>query len=123
MEDKRWQGRWTISDKVLYKKTGEELERECVSKDISAYGARLSCSEAIAPNAEIDLKINIGKKFAPISAKGKVIWVKSAKECAGSEFFAGVRLSSLTYADKDKIFDYAFNNRREEVIRRWWQEA
>jgi c-di-GMP-binding flagellar brake protein YcgR len=121
MDDRRRFPRWTISNRVFYKREGEEEERVALSKDICSNGACISLSEAVTPNTELDLKIHLGNNLEPISAKGRVVWLYPSREAKDNPFLAGVHFDYLRESEKDKIYNYAYQFRREELQKRWWQ--
>lgn len=123
MEERRRLPRWTISERVFYKKEGEEELRECLSKNICCSGACISLSEAIPLKTELDLRINVGSEIAPILTKGRVMWLTPSMEAQDKPFLAGVQFDVIKDADRDAIFNYVYQNNREELVKRWWQGA
>lgn len=121
MDDRRRLPRWSIAGKVLYRKQGRESASECLSKNISSSGTCISLSEAIELNSEIDLDIHLGPGLLPIATKGKVRWLMPSMDSRDNPFLAGVHFDYLADEDKEKIFNYAFQYRRDEVTKRWWQ--
>ncbi len=123
MDDKRRFPRWTITDKVFYKKEGEQEAHEGLSKNICNSGTCISLPEAVAPNTQLDLTIHVGGGFMPISTSGKVRWVSASMDSKNNPFLAGISFDFLGDLDRDKIFNYAYNYRRDEITKRWWQGA
>ncbi len=123
MEERRRFPRWSVCDKVFYKKQGCGEECECLSKDISYSGMCFSLPEAVTPNTELDLRMQLCSDSAPIQAKGTVRWVSPSKNVQENLFLAGVKFNLLKDIDKDTIFNYAFQFRKQEIINRWWQKV
>jgi len=121
MEDRRRFTRWTIADKVYYKQEGSSEEYECLSKDISCSGMCFSPSKAVTPNSDLDLKIYVGNDYSPVLVKGKVVWVAPSMSSADAPFLAGVHFDSIKDSDKDAIFNYVYQNNRDQIVKRWWQ--
>lgn len=121
MEEKRRFPRWTIAGKAFYKREGEKEAREGWSNNISCWGVSLSLPEEVKPNSELNLNIHLSDNLSPIITKGKVMWVSPVASGSGQPFFAGVRFDGLRHYDRDKIFSYAYQFRREEILKHWWQ--
>lgn len=121
MQEKRDSGRWTIISKVCYKKTGDCRECDCASEDISTRGIRLAALEELIPETQLDLRIQLAEGLNPIHAKGKVVWQAPDQDSQDKHFNTGIYFDSIGDYDREAIYNYAYNYKREEIVSRWFQ--
>ena len=121
MQERRDLGRWTIKSKVCYKKTGDGRECDCSSEDISTRGIRLATAEELIPETQLDLRIHLAEGLNPISAKGKVVWQAPDQDSPDKHFNTGIYFDSIGDQDREAIYNYAYNYKREEIVNRWFQ--
>ncbi|MDP3143358.1 MAG: PilZ domain-containing protein [Candidatus Omnitrophota bacterium] len=121
MQDRRDLGRWTIQGKVCYKKIGDFRECDCSSEDISTRGIRLATVEELIPDTQLDLRIQLAEGLNPVYAKGKVVWQAADKDSQEGHFNTGVYFDSIGDQDREAIYNYAYNHKRDEIVNRWFQ--
>jgi c-di-GMP-binding flagellar brake protein YcgR len=121
MQERRDLGRWTICNKVCYRKAGGESECECVSKDISTRGIRLAAAEELKPDTELEMRIHLAEGLNPVLAKGKVVWQAPDQESEDRHFNTGIFFDTIKDNDREEIYKYAYQYKRDEIVNRWWQ--
>jgi len=121
MQERRDLGRWTVQSKVCYKRCGDGRECDCASEDISTRGIRLATSEELIPDTQLDLRIHLAEGVIPIYARGKVIWQALDADSPDKHFNTGIHFDSIGDHDREAIYNYAYNYKREEIVNRWFQ--
>lgn len=118
-QDRRYLPRWKISNKVLYRRAKEVFYREARSRDISATGLCLSALDLIAVNERLNISIYLAQERDPILVRGKAVW----RKLHGSENMIGIQFDSVDNKTSELIFKYAFEFKRDEVMKRWFKGA
>ena len=121
MQERRDLGRWSLCNKVCYRKAGSGEECVCASEDISARGIRLAAAEELEPATELEMRIHLAEGLNPVSAKGKVIWQQPDQGSQGLHFNTGVYFDAIKDPDREEIYKYAYQFKRNEIVNRWWQ--
>lgn len=121
MREKRDLGRWSICNRVCYQKEEGGIECECQSADISARGIRLRTGEVLRPDTPLNLKISLAEDLNPVAAKGKVVWQVARQEGTPVSFDTGVSFEDIKDPDREEIYKYAYQYKRDEITNRWWQ--
>jgi hypothetical protein len=121
VQDRRDLGRWSIRGKVCYHRSGDHKECECVSEDISTRGIRLATAEELIPDTLLEMRINLTEGMYPVYAKGKVIWQVLDSDSEDRHFNTGIAFDTIGDLDRETIYNYAYQNKRDEVMNRWWQ--
>ena len=116
--DRRYLPRWEVDNKILYQKENEDTYHECRSKDINATGACMRTTEDITPNQQLNLTIYLADDIEPISIHGQTVWRVSREK----ENLVGIRFDRITEKTSDLIFHYAFEYKKEELMKRWFRE-
>jgi len=121
MQERRDLGRWTICSKVCYRITGDFKECECVSEDISTRGIRIAASEELIPDTQLDMRIDLAEGLNPVMAKGRVVWQAVDDKSDVRHFNTGVYFNAIGDHDREEIYKYAYQYKRDEITNRWWQ--
>lgn len=121
MQERRDLGRWSICNKVCYRKAGNAAECECESEDISSRGIRLAAPEELKPDTELEMRIHLAEGLNPIFAKGKVVWQIPDQASQDLHFNTGIYFAAIKDIDREEIYKYAYQFKRNEVTSRWWQ--
>lgn len=79
--------------------------KNTVTEDMCERGIRISVPEYIEPGTMLELTIKVPYESKPISAVGRIIWIKKA--LLEDSFFAGIHLVYIKEADKQKFYKYA----------------
>lgn len=123
MYDKRKHVRWGLSGPVRVKEADmDAVEVETEGADISVGGIGFLSREKQKPATEVELIIELPDKERFIFAKGKVAW-QSEKAVDQQEKYrkTGVSFEQIRDVDKERIFNYAYRFRKDELIKKWWQ--
>jgi hypothetical protein len=75
MEEKRRYPRFSFNEPVGYQKEGQSLEGS-LADDISQTGIKLSVSQFIPLNTELELQVQLPGQLGVIPAHGKVVWIR-----------------------------------------------
>ena len=86
----------------------ESLEsyKNTTSEDMSEKGVRVNLPEYVEPETRLELTIRLPGELRPITAIGRVAWVK--KDPIGSFFTTGVHLVHIRKSDRERFYKYAF---------------
>jgi c-di-GMP-binding flagellar brake protein YcgR len=125
MEDKRQYIRWNVSLPAKYKIDGQEKECFCQIKDMGNGGICISCMDKIDPNQVLHITINMPQEVGSVNATGRAVWQRESQDVQeeGKGFPTGIKFITLSYADRDRIFNYILRFKRQELVRRWWAQT
>jgi len=116
-DDRRYFPRWQANNKVMYRKQDDMYPHVCLSKDIHCEGMCLRAPEAIASDQKLALVIYLSPDSDPINADGRVMWNRTQ----GHDNLVGIHFERLTSAAREKIFNYAFDFQREDMVKNWFK--
>lgn len=85
---------------------GKAVKAIAFLKDISREGLKLSSETALEAGAAIELKIEIPKEEAPVTAVAEVVSVKKISEVSYS---MGLRFTEIKSTDRTKLIDYVYS--------------
>ena len=106
--DERYIPRWSVQNKVLYRKEKNSSYHEARSKDINSSGACFSCPEEIKPSSKLNLVLYLADHVA-VEVTGRVLWNKDGK----ANKLVGVRFENISEQVQDMILEYAFACKRD----------
>jgi c-di-GMP-binding flagellar brake protein YcgR len=115
--DQRYLPRWAVSNRVLYQLENDEKTHESSSRDISCTGACFTTPSNLPLNQKVIMKIYLSSD-TPVKVEGQVIWNKSVN---GGENLVGVTFSNTSQAVQDLILKHAFEIKKEDMIKYWFQ--
>jgi len=115
--DRRYLPRWDVTNKVLYRETDDAVYRESTSKDINASGACICVRDSFDIGDKIILTIHMSKKSPPIHAKGRVVW----RVLKDAESLVGIYFEKISEKAKDIIYDYAFEYKKDDLLKLWFE--
>ena len=121
MQERRDLGRWSLCNKVCYRRAGSDAECECVSEDISTRGIRLAAQEELKPETELEMRIHLAEGLNLVLAKGKVVWQLPVQAGQDRHFNTGIYFDAIRDIDREEIYKYAYQFKRNEITNRWWQ--
>ena len=116
-KDRRYLPRWKINSKILYRKAGDVAYREARSNDVSATGLCLSAPDDVAIAEELNMTIYLVPEQDPISVQGKAVW----RKLHGAENMVGIQLDRINDKTSELIFKYAFEFKRDELMKLWFK--
>ena len=106
MEEHRKYVRITESLKIGYKVVNPITgPGECLSKEISAGGIRLSVQQRLAPGDILELEISLSRSSKPIRATGEVVWVNEI-EGFNLQYMIGIKFIKINPSEGSKIYNY-----------------
>ncbi len=114
--DKRYIPRWSVQNKILYRKEKNSTYQEAYSKDINSSGACFSCPEEIKPSAKLTLVLYLADAVA-VEVTGRVLWNKDAQP----HNLVGVRFENTSEQVQEMILQYAFECKKEALTRHWFE--
>lgn len=96
MEERRRFPRYDCAFEVKYSTRGNAaIEGYTVSKNVSRVGIRLPISRIVKNGDTLKLDINANDKGNPVTAIGKVVWVKKIERLSPLELDAGVEFVKI----------------------------
>jgi len=116
-DERRYLPRWEVDNRIIYRKNNEDTAHECRSKDIHAMGACLRSDYDIPPYQELDLTIYLADDIEPIHVRGRTLW----RVARDKENLIGIRFERISDKISDLIFNYAFEYKKEELMKRWFK--
>ena len=116
-QDRRYLPRWEVDNKIIFQKNQDDIPYECRSKDITAAGACLRIKEDISLSQELNLTIYLANDIEPIQVHGKAIWHQKKE----NENLIGVQFDAINDATSDRIFHYAFEYRKSDLMKNWFK--
>ena len=107
MIERRRYPRYECSYDVDYYTYGlVSLEGRSVAEDISKGGVRLSVSKIVRKGDVLKMDIYPSSKEHPVSARGKVRWVRKAKDALSFNVNAGIEFTSIEPNDINKLLHF-----------------
>ena len=117
--DRRYLPRWEVDNKIRYQKENDAPYQECRSKDINCSGACMRTSEDIPLNQALNLTIYLADGIEPIYVHGHTRW----RVVRDNESLVGIQFDRINDKTSDRIFQYAFEYKREELMKRWFKST
>ena len=114
--DQRYIPRWVVNNKVLYRKENNPAYQETASKDINCSGASFYCKDEVGPNQKLKMVMYLSQTIA-VEVSGTVLWEKIGKD----QNLIGVRFENIPSHVQDMILQYAFEFKKEDLTRHWFQ--
>lgn len=102
-----------LTDIVYTKRQAPEKEKLSLAKNISMGGICLIVYEELKKSDMLDLKIFLPEDKTPISAAGRVDWVKEfliGDAYKGRRFDVGIEFIEISEENKNKINKYVFSH-------------
>ncbi len=117
-QDRRYLPRWEVDNKIFFKKENEIMPHECRGKDIHCAGACIRTREEIPLNQKLNLTIYLADDIDPIHVRGRALWLRRQD----NENLVGIQFDSVREKVSDIIFSYAFEYRRDELMKLWFKD-
>ena len=116
-KDLRYFPRWEVSNRVVLQRENDALTHECLSKDINSSGACVRTNENVLPNTKLNLTIYLAENIEPIEVYGRVLWQKMFD----GESQLGIKFERISDKASNLIFQYAFEYKKEDLIKQWFR--
>ncbi len=106
--------RWPISNRVLCQLGGEDVPYECRSVNLSPCGVCLRSRRPFPQGRLVKLAIFLND-YLPVEVEGSVLWngVEGDDQLTGISFQADVALQG-------RIMDYAYERRKNDLVKHWF---
>lgn len=79
--------------------------KSTLTEDMCERGVKITLPEYIEPGTMLELTIKVPYESRPISAVGRIIWIK--KDLLEEFFSAGIHLVHIKEKDKQRFYKYA----------------
>lgn len=113
--DKRYFPRWQVKNRILYRFDGESNVHEARTRDLSCTGVSLVSHLAVAPHQKLKLRIYLFENDS-IEVEGHPVWSEETLE----GHVLGVNFTNTTSDIQDKILQYAFEIKKNDVVNHWF---
>ena len=117
--DRRYLPRWQVDNKILYQAEEGAALGECRSRDINSSGACIRMPDDVPLQQRLNLTIFLAKDIDPIQVRGAVVW----KAPHDGENWFGIKFDRVSEKTNDLIFNYAFEYKKDEVMKRWFKDC
>jgi c-di-GMP-binding flagellar brake protein YcgR len=114
--EKRYLPRWKVANRVVYQLENEDKTYESNSCDISCNGASFVSAQRLPVNGKIKLKIFLSSDNV-VSVEGQVVWSKPAEKLN----LSGIMFANTSQKAQELILKYAFEIRKEDMVKYWFQ--
>ena len=115
-DDKRYIPRWEVDNRILLQAEDDDNVKECRSRDISCVGICLFTPQEISVNQKVRLTVYLSEA-TQIQVIGTILWTK--KTADGN--LVGIIFEDTKPETQDLILDYAFEIKREDLVKHWFQ--
>ena len=115
--DRRYFPRWEACNRIVYRLEGDPRDRECFSKDIHCEGMCINAHELLDPQKMLFLTIYLSPTSDPIEAAGRPAWQRHD----GNDVCVGIRFERLDSRARETIFNYAFEFKRDALVKNWFK--
>ena len=116
--ERRYIPRWSVSNKILYRKEKSTSYREAASKDITCAGACLLSEECLLPQQKLSLVIYLCDDVA-VQIDGTVMW--QATNHQPNHNLIGIRFENTSSRVQELILEYAFEYKKEALSQFWFR--
>src|SRR3989338_3354870 len=114
--DKRYLPRWRVANRVTYQLENENKLHESNSLDISCTGACFSSAGQLPVNKKVKMKIYLSEDSV-VNVEGQIVWNKPIE----AHNLVGVIFSNTSQKVQDLILKHAFEIKKEDMIKYWFQ--
>lgn len=116
MEEKRRNARWQINNLSSLDLEGRPEAIDCIIRDISLRGMRVSLVQALPAGGLVRGSVNLSHEVRLNGLEARVVW--SEKTGEGNNY--GLYFEKIKDVDKTKIYDFVARNYPEEIHRHFW---
>lgn len=115
-EDKRYFPRWQVKNRIVYHFEGQIQLHNAQSCDLSCAGVSLVSQFPLVPGQKLKLRIYLFEDKS-VEVKGHPVWVRETEE----GYLSGVHFTDSTTEVQNKILEYAFEIKKEDVVNHWFE--
>ena len=94
-KERRGAPRYRLDWTIRYQRLGADAGRSSQTRDLSRTGASLIVRERLDPGTEIQLEFHLPEQPGPVSAYGRVMWMREVSSPQDRLFYIGVRFHRL----------------------------
>lgn len=116
VHEKRYIPRWQVDNRVCYQFESGGNAHECRSKDLSCSGICLQTDQGMIPEQNVKLTIDLSDSVS-VKVDGRILW---SRPSLGWNL-AGISFSNVDPEVQDLILDYAFEVKKEDVVKHWFK--
>jgi len=113
--DKRYIPRWDVDNRVIFSYHNGQHQYEARTKDLSCAGACLLTNRIAPEEHQIKLKVFLSEHIS-FDVTAHVVW----KSLSDGEFSLGVTFDDITPDIQELILTYAFEVKKDDVIKHWF---
>ncbi|MBF0489942.1 MAG: PilZ domain-containing protein [Candidatus Omnitrophica bacterium] len=106
--------RWGVRRPAMVRLNEEWYFNNCYVDDMNLKGMRIILSQALSQEQAAKMAISFGEMSFEVEVL--VPWVKESQ----GRYIHGVTFSRIKDADKDRIYQYIFNNCFDQLKDQWW---
>ena len=107
MEDRRKFFRFDAPIAIQYSTEKDRADVPVKTKNVSREGVSFATDKKLDKNEVLKMKFEIPGDNFPVFAQGTVVWIS---KCPRTEsiFDVGIKMNSITRADRGRILEYAY---------------
>lgn len=114
--DRRYLPRWSVTNRILYRKQDDHLYQESTTKNLNCGGVCVHCTEELPLNQEICLTIFLAQDVA-VHLQGMITWHRQTED----GYLVGIRFHHLSKKANNLLLEYAFETKEHELQKRWFE--
>ena len=112
--DQRYLPRWEVNNRIAYQ-VQEQEAREAVSHDLSSVGICLRTQMPLPLDEKVKITVYLSQATT-FHVEGHVVWSKGM----GGYSLSGVIFENITPEIQELILQYAFEVKREDLVKHWF---
>ena len=114
--DNRYLPRWEVTNRVVFHLDDQNHHPlEGQTRDLHCEGACILVNRELKPRQRLKLNIELDKNIT-VDLQGFVSWCKTS----GGQNLVGITFTDTSDAQKDLIFQHAFELNRDEFVKKWF---
>jgi len=114
--DRRYLPRWSIKNRILYRKQDDVLYQECTTKDLNCGGVCFHCPEDLTLHQEVSLTIFLTEDVA-VHLQGTTTWHQTTER----GHLIGIRFHHVSKKANNLLLEHAFESRQQELQKHWFE--
>ncbi len=109
MDDRRRFFRFDTPLNLEYTSRNNEAKGQTKIRNISREGVAFATAHKLDKDEPIKMRLDIPGDDFPVFAQGTVVWVATQRKSRKDNFEVGVKLDSITRADRGRVLEYAYH--------------